>query len=139
MTESFNPAFIRKPRERGYALITALILALLYFALMELVWIESTDALRGANRFRSTVLAEILAQNGAELVAEEMVARSSRDALTELPGGGVVASYRRMPDFSFEIRSTALSSGPFRVRRSLVVAGTIIDGNVSIVRTSHDR
>lgn len=125
--------------QRGYALLTALILALLYFGLMELVLIESTEAVRGASRFRSRVTAEILAQNGADLAAEEMVSRFTRDEESDLPGGHVIASYRRMPDASFEIASAGTSEGPFSARRSLRIAGTVTNGNVAIVRVSYDR
>ena len=125
--------------QRGYALLTALVLALLYFGLMELALIESTEAARGASRFRSGVTAEILAQNGADLAAEEMVSRFTRDVDIDLPGGHVIAGYRRMPDTTFEILSAGVSEGPFNARRSLRIAGTVNSGNVAITRVSYDR
>lgn len=60
-------------RERGYALISAIALAILYFAVMQLIMIDSSRVLHEAQRFRSKVIAAALAENGAELAASQML------------------------------------------------------------------
>jgi Tfp pilus assembly protein PilX len=59
--------------ERGFALISALILSVLYFGLMELMLIDSQRALAEAQRFRARVVATTLAESAAELAAEQIV------------------------------------------------------------------
>ena len=58
----------------------ALLIAVLYFALMELMLIDSTRALQDAQRFRSHVLAGALAEDGAELAAAGMVGKMGNSA-----------------------------------------------------------
>jgi hypothetical protein len=53
-------------------LIAAIALAILYFGLMELMLIESQRALREAQRFRSKIIATTLAENAADLAAEQL-------------------------------------------------------------------
>jgi Tfp pilus assembly protein PilX len=52
--------------ERGFALAIALILAVLYFGLIELLMIDSSRELAAARRFRARIIAETLAENAAE-------------------------------------------------------------------------
>src|SRR5438094_727313 len=63
----------RTTDQRGYVLISAIALAVLYFALMELMLIDSSRALREAQRFRARVVASALAENAAELAAANMI------------------------------------------------------------------
>ena len=58
--------------ERGFALLAAIVLAVLYFGLMELLLIDSSRELREAQRFRSRIIALALAENAAELAAVDM-------------------------------------------------------------------
>jgi hypothetical protein len=55
-------------------LIAAIALAILYFGLMELMLIDSQRALREAQRFRSKIIATTLAENAADLAAEQLCA-----------------------------------------------------------------
>lgn len=64
----------RSERQRGYVLIAAIALAILYFGLMELMLIDSQRALREAQRFRSKIIATTLAENAADLAAEQLCA-----------------------------------------------------------------
>jgi hypothetical protein len=50
--------------ERGFVLGMAMVIAVLYFLLMELLLIDSSRALGEAQRFRSRVVAAALAENG---------------------------------------------------------------------------
>jgi Tfp pilus assembly protein PilX len=58
--------------ERGFALVIALVLALLYFGLIELLLVDSSRELAAARRFRARILAETLAENAAEGAALRM-------------------------------------------------------------------
>jgi len=51
----------RTTEQRGYVLISAIALAILYFGLMELMLIDSARALRESQRFRARVMAATLA------------------------------------------------------------------------------
>lgn len=62
----------RRSSERGYALIAAIVLAVLYFGLIQLLMLDASRELAEARRFRSRVVAQVLAENGAELAALEM-------------------------------------------------------------------
>lgn len=64
-------------------LVAALVLAVLYFALMELMMMDASRSLSEAQRFRARIVADTLAENGAELAAAQMIVK---------PGG--VASYQ---------------------------------------------
>lgn len=68
---------IRTKKQRGFVLVTALTLSILYFALMELMLIDTTRALGEAQRFRAHVVAETLAENAAELAAFQIITKSA--------------------------------------------------------------
>jgi hypothetical protein len=68
----FSSSARRSERQRGYVLIAAIALAILYFGLMELMLIDSQRALREAQRFRSRIIATTLAENAADLAAEQL-------------------------------------------------------------------
>ena len=78
---SMSSSFRVRTRERGYVLIAAITIAILYFALMELMLIDSSRALREAQRFRSKVVAATLAESAAELSAASMVTRNAGDTI----------------------------------------------------------
>lgn len=59
--------------ERGFALLWAIGIAVLFFMLIELMLIDSARELKEAQRFRSKIVAATLAENGAELVAARIV------------------------------------------------------------------
>src|SRR6266566_4686861 len=63
----------RTTEQRGYVLISAIALAILYFGLMELMLIDSSRALREAQRFRARVTSAALAESAAELSAAQMI------------------------------------------------------------------
>ena len=76
--------------ERGFALIAALTLAVLYFALMELILIDSSRSLAEAQRFRARIMAATLAEDAAELAALNMRAKtSSRVEISEPDRGRI--------------------------------------------------
>jgi Tfp pilus assembly protein PilX len=76
---SIKPTFRagRNSSERGFALLVALILAVLYFGFVELLMMDASREMSEARRFRGRIVALTLAENGAELAAEQMVSRKS--------------------------------------------------------------
>lgn len=122
-------------RRRGFALVSALVLALLFLALIELLLADLTQASRTAERVRGRILADILAENGVELVVRDMVTSPTGSVSRELDGGRVVASYEPRANGAFTIRSESLANGPFPARAALVIEGRITGPRVRIVRS----
>jgi hypothetical protein len=86
---SIRSSFRARTRERGYALISAIALAVLYFAVMQLIMIDSNRALHEAQRFRSKVIAAALAENGAELAASQLsLATAAKPPVNATDGDG---------------------------------------------------
>ena len=110
--------------QRGYVLITAIILAVLYFGLMELMLIDSSRALQEAQRFRSRIVAQTLAENAAELAAVQIVSRASGNANAENEQGTMVWTQKRS-DFSFEITGKGTSAGVQQMTATVQVQGKI--------------
>ena len=96
---SIRSSFRARTRERGYALISAIALAVLYFAVMQLIMIDSNRVLHEAQRFRAKVIAEALAENGAELAASQLVvATAPKPAVNATDGVGKMTG--ALPDRS---------------------------------------
>jgi ABC-type Na+ efflux pump permease subunit len=110
--------------QRGYVLITAIVLAILYFALMELMLVESSRALREAQRFRARLVAQTLAENGAELAAVQIAKRAGTDVNAENEQGTMVGTQRRS-DTTFEISGKGTSAGVESATATVRVQGTI--------------
>ena len=68
---SCSPA--RTTSQRGFALLWAIGLAVLFFMLIELMLIDSARELGEAQKFRARIVAAVLAENGAELSAHRIV------------------------------------------------------------------
>src|SRR5688572_9183218 len=106
---------------------------------MHLMLIESIEAFRGAQRFRSRVIAQALAEDAAELAAEQMVEHDSRTIDEEFDDGShVEASYDR-EERKFEIEATAEIAGVMPTRASVRVFGCVSGSDVYIHRTIHSQ
>ena len=69
-----NPAAAGAPlAKRGVRAALALIIAVLYFRLIELMLFDAARQLAEARRFRARIVALTLAENGAELAAANIV------------------------------------------------------------------
>jgi hypothetical protein len=132
---------VRTTDQRGYVLISAIALAVLYFGLMELMLIDSSRALREAQRFRSRVIASALAENAAELAAAQMVTH---------PGASVNASNEQgqmngrlsVSGSQFELNGEGITSGVAPVTASVRVQGRILEGtppHVAVDYTFHSQ
>jgi hypothetical protein len=105
---SIRSSFRARTRERGYALISAIALAILYFAVMQLIMIDSTRALHEAQRFRSKVIAAALAENGAELAASQMLLNATHNAdATDADGKMKGTLQRSGNDFTINAEGTS--------------------------------
>lgn len=96
--------------QRGFVLGAALLIAVLYFALMELLLIDSTRSLQEAERFRSHIVAATLAESAAELAAAGMVTGSSREVHSTDSQGKVIGTYARN-GAGFELTGEATTGG----------------------------
>jgi hypothetical protein len=109
--------------ERGFALITALVVALLYFALIELLLVESTVAYRSARSVSDRLELQSLAEDGAEFVAASFCGSGAPDIDVTLRGARIRATASTSSG-EFEIRSSAEKRGrSSRLRLSGTLAG----------------
>ena len=128
----------RRSREAGYALISALVLAILYFALIELLLLDSARELSEARRFRARIVAETLAENAVELAALEIVTNKSAEGTAE-DWQGKMSSEMRKNDQSgeFDIIALGTSGGITEARARVVVRGIVSGRDVRIRYTMH--
>lgn len=123
--------------QRGFVLLSVLLLAVLFFGLMHLLLRESTDASLAAQRFRARIVAEVLAENGAELAARQMALSSSARRSAENGEGRMWGSFSRKPGDAFEILGTSETKGTLLVRSSVRIEGRIEGTTIIIERTIH--
>lgn len=125
--------------QRGYILISAIALAVLYFALMELMLIDSTRALREAQRFRSRIVASTLAESAAELVSAGMVTSASSNSAKASDEQGSMEGTLHSMSGSFELIGDATTAGVQPVKATVRVQGRIVEGKVIIDYTFHSQ
>ncbi|PYQ49202.1 MAG: hypothetical protein DMF59_14145, partial [Acidobacteria bacterium] len=114
-------------------------LAVLYFALMELMLIDSSRALREAQRFRSRIVASALAESAAELAAAQMVSRPTASANAADEQGQMNGTLRVAGD-QFELTGQGITAGVAPVTASIRIQGRIVDGtHVAIDYTFHSQ
>lgn len=128
-----------RTRERGYVLIAAITIAILYFALMELMLIDSSRALREAQRFRSKVVAATLAESAAELSAASMVTRNAGDTINADDEQGSMKATCKVNGADFNIDAEGTTSGVSPVKSSVRVQGRIVGQRVMIDYTFHSQ
>lgn len=128
----------RTTDQRGYVLISAIALAILYFGLMELMMIDSSRALREAQRFRSRVIASTLAESAAELAAAQMVSRPGASATAQDEQGRMTGSLNTSGS-SFEITGEGITAGVQPVKASVRVQGRIEGTHIAVDYTFHSQ
>jgi hypothetical protein len=146
---SMSSSSCDRTSERGYVLVAAIAIAVLYFALMELMLIDSSRSLREAQRFRSKVVATTLAESAAELSAASMVTRKAGDTIkaddeqgsmtATCDVNGSASNIGNVNEWRFEIKAEATTSGVSPVTSSVGVQGRIIDQRVKIDYTFHSQ
>jgi Tfp pilus assembly protein PilX len=125
-----------RTRERGFALISALILSVLYFGLMELMLIDAQRALAEAQRFRARVVASTLAESAAELAAEQIVTQTP-SAITETTAQGTLQGTGRKIDNDFTLTGVGVSTGVATSTAMVTVQGRVTGTQISIDSTEH--
>lgn len=130
-----------RTRERGFALISALILAALYFGLMELMLIDAQRALAEAQRFRARVVASTLAETAAELAAEQLVNHGGMPVdESDAQGhyrGGVSYSAGAAGGEHFTLTGVAETSGVARATASVELSGSFAGSHIAIETSQH--
>ena len=122
--------------ERGYVLISAIALAILYFALMELMLIDSSRALREAQRFRARVVATTLAESAAELAAAQLVTAPGATVNATDEQGTMSATLQKSGS-TFMINAEAESSGVPPQKATVRVQGDVLGTRVRVAYTYH--
>ena len=135
MTRSSPRASI--PDQRGFVLIAVLVIAILYLALIELMLMDSAATLRSAARFRSWAVARTMAENGADLAAQQMLTAASSTVEATTDDGRMNGSFRRNADDSFEITASGSSSGVQPASARVTIEGRIVGNHVTIDRSIH--
>ena len=128
----------RTRNQRGYAIITAVALSILYFALMELMLIDSSHALLEAQQFRSRIIASTLAENAAELAAENMITAPRGTASYEDDQGRMLGSISVNGD-QFEINAQGDTKGVVPVKATVRVQGRIEGNHIAVDYTFHSQ
>lgn len=134
---AFNQRVDQRAEERGFVLVSVLLLAVLFFGLMNLVLRESMDASHSAQRFRARIVSEVLAENAAELAAREMVLTSGAERSAENADGLMEGSFTRKPGDAFVITGVAETKGILRARTSVLIEGRIEGTTIIIEKTVH--
>ena len=128
----------RTTSESGFALIWAVGLALLFFMLIELMLIDSARELKEARRFRSRMVAQILAENGAELAAVHIGERERETPSAEDWQGKITGELTRIPQSgNFLIVGTGETKGTEPAQARVDVEGVANGGVVTVNFTVH--
>ena len=128
----------RSRRERGYALISALVLAILYFGLIELLLLDASRELSEARRFRARIVAETLAESAAELAAKDIVNQKSANGTAEDWQGAMRGEMTKNESSGqFDIVGYGTSGGIDVARARVFVRGRVVKGDVRINYTQH--
>jgi Tfp pilus assembly protein PilV len=123
-------------------LLSVLVIAILYYALIALLLWESSVRYRAAQRFRSRVVAQTLAENAAELAAKNITSSSSATVRGEIDGGtmdATLAVNQTSEATTFRIDARGVARGVQPVTATVTVWGRLENGRVLIDRTSHSQ
>jgi hypothetical protein len=125
--------------QRGYVLLSAIALAVLYFALMELMLIDSSRALREAQRFRSRIISSTLAESAAELAAVGLVSNNASNSVKATDEQGAMDGSVHVINGQFDLVGNAQSAGVQPMKASVRVQGRIEGTRVIIDYTFHSQ
>jgi type II secretory pathway pseudopilin PulG len=127
----------RKKNQRGFVLITALVLSILYFALMELLLIDSSRALNEAQRFRAHVVAGALAESAAELAAFQIVPGNGPPMIDKQDSQGTMHGVLERNGNSFVLHGDGVAIGVMTQAAKVRVEGRVEGVAVKIDFTVH--
>lgn len=126
----------RTSSQRGVVLIIALVLAVLYFGLMQLLLIDSSRALNEAQRFRARIVVATLAESGAELAAEQLVSRPGA-VISSSDFQGNMSGRMKSVNGEFEIEAQGTSIGTMTQNATVSIKGRVQGNNISIDSCEH--
>ena len=117
----------------------AVVVAVLYFALIELLLLDSQRELAEARRFRARVVAETLAESAAELAAHQIVTRDSTAKFSFQTGQGTIGGEMKKNAVTggFEIQGTGTSSGVTESTARVILYGRVDGTSVWIQYSLH--
>jgi type II secretory pathway component PulK len=125
--------------QKGFALISALVVAILFFGILELLLMESSEAFRAASRFRSRAVAQTLAENAAELAARNMLAGATNEVRLTTPAGTMLGRYQLLPTGEFRIVAMGSSEGIMPSTASVILLGRFDGSTPRLLRTIHSQ
>lgn len=128
----------RTSSERGFVLVAALVIAVLYLGLIELLLMDGARALHEAQRLRSRVVAATLAENAAELAAEQMINLPGATVSEETPQGKIDGEYKRTGD-QFVLIGKGTSAGVAPESASVRIQGRFVGNSVKIDYAIHSQ
>jgi carbon monoxide dehydrogenase subunit G len=126
----------KKKNQRGFVLITALVISILYFGLMELLLIDSSRALNEAQRFRAHVVADTLAESAAELAAFQIVTQTSA-TIDKQDFQGTMHGVLERNGNSFVLHGEGVAIGSLKQSAKVRVEGSVEGIVVKIDFTAH--
>lgn len=135
---SFNRGRIRIESQRGFVLVAALVLAILYFMLMELMLMDSSRSLTEAQRFRARVVAATEAENGAEMACAQMINRDYGHVDAQDEQGHRVGIYRKLQS-TYQVTGEGESGGVITQRANVTLEGRIVGTDVKIDYARHSQ
>jgi len=124
--------------EGGIVLVAALVLAVLYFGLMELMMIDASRSLTEAQRFRARIVADTLAENAAELAAVQMITKANDMASYQDDQGSMKGTYNRTGD-EYVLTGVGRTDGIINQTATVRVQGRIDGVRVLIDYTAHSQ
>ena len=123
--------------DRGFALVTALLLALLFIGVIDLALADAVNAQRQARRFRERIMSQILADNAVELAAADMVGGAAKAVERRTDEGEMSAELEMKPNGAFTIEAEGVTAA-LGVRSRVTLRGRTIGSNI-IVQESRTR
>jgi hypothetical protein len=117
----------------------ALVLSMLYFALMTLILVDSTRALHEANRFRARIVAATLAENGAELAALNIVSTPRQSPVQDKDWQGTSSGDLKMTGHEFLITGEGTAIGVLTQKAAVQLQGRVVGNNVTIDYAMHSQ
>ncbi len=126
----------KRSSDRGFVLAAALIIAVLYFALMELLLLDSSRALQEAQQYRSRVIAATLAESGAELAAMQLVTNSSANVNAQDSQGTMTGTMTHTGN-EFDITGDGDATGVPPAHAHVTLKGAVFGNRVQIDFATH--
>ena len=129
-----------RQNERGIVLVAALVLAVLYFGLMELMMIDASRSLQEAQRFRARVVAATLAENGAELASADMIANPKSGTQSYSDEQGSTQGKLERVELTYRLTGIGKVAGVVPQTMNVTLQGRIVDGtNITIDYADHSQ